>query len=318
MRFTDEALVAAVELSDRYLTDRVLPDKAIDLIDQAGGAPAAARRRPSRSTRRRWRRSSAASSADENGRRRRALRGGARSRGPRSQRCRTTLAEATRPPRQRAPRGHRRGRSPRWSRGPPASRSAQLTEEERDRLRELEERAARARHRPGRRGRPRSPRPCAAAAPGLGDPNRPVGIVPVPRADGRRQDRAGAGAGRRPVRRRGPGDPLRHERVRRAAHRDPARRRPSRIRRLRRGRAAHRARAAQPVLDRAVRRDREGAPRRVQPAAAGARRRTPDRRPGPHGRLPQHRRDHDEQPRLRTYPGARPPQRGLRGAEGGR
>ena len=36
IRFTDEALVAAAELSDRYLTDRFLPDKAIDLIDQAG------------------------------------------------------------------------------------------------------------------------------------------------------------------------------------------------------------------------------------------------------------------------------------------
>ena len=34
--YTDEALRAAVEFSDRYITDRFLPDKAIDLIDQAG------------------------------------------------------------------------------------------------------------------------------------------------------------------------------------------------------------------------------------------------------------------------------------------
>ena len=32
---TDEAIVAAAELSDRYITGRYLPDKAIDLIDQA-------------------------------------------------------------------------------------------------------------------------------------------------------------------------------------------------------------------------------------------------------------------------------------------
>lgn len=34
--FTDEAITAAVELSDRYITERFLPDKAIDLIDEAG------------------------------------------------------------------------------------------------------------------------------------------------------------------------------------------------------------------------------------------------------------------------------------------
>ena len=36
VRITDEAIVAAAELSDRYIRDRFLPDKAIDLIDQAG------------------------------------------------------------------------------------------------------------------------------------------------------------------------------------------------------------------------------------------------------------------------------------------
>ncbi|GAA1503975.1 ATP-dependent Clp protease ATP-binding subunit ClpC [Agromyces terreus] len=36
VQYTDAALRASVELSARYLSDRVLPDKAIDLIDQAG------------------------------------------------------------------------------------------------------------------------------------------------------------------------------------------------------------------------------------------------------------------------------------------
>jgi ATP-dependent Clp protease ATP-binding subunit ClpC len=36
VRYSEDALVAAVELSDRYISDRFLPDKAIDLIDQAG------------------------------------------------------------------------------------------------------------------------------------------------------------------------------------------------------------------------------------------------------------------------------------------
>ncbi len=36
VRYKDSALVAAVTLSDRYISDRFLPDKAIDLIDEAG------------------------------------------------------------------------------------------------------------------------------------------------------------------------------------------------------------------------------------------------------------------------------------------
>ncbi|MBM7869571.1 ATP-dependent Clp protease ATP-binding subunit ClpC [Clostridium pascui] len=35
VKITDDAILAAVNLSDRYITDRFLPDKAIDLIDEA-------------------------------------------------------------------------------------------------------------------------------------------------------------------------------------------------------------------------------------------------------------------------------------------
>lgn len=38
VRITDPALVAAVELSSRYISDRFLPDKAIDLVDEATSA----------------------------------------------------------------------------------------------------------------------------------------------------------------------------------------------------------------------------------------------------------------------------------------
>lgn len=35
MKITDSALVAAATLSNRYISDRFLPDKAIDLVDEA-------------------------------------------------------------------------------------------------------------------------------------------------------------------------------------------------------------------------------------------------------------------------------------------
>ena len=38
LRYTDRALRAAAELSERYITDRFMPDKAIDVIDEAGAA----------------------------------------------------------------------------------------------------------------------------------------------------------------------------------------------------------------------------------------------------------------------------------------
>ncbi len=36
VHFTDEALTAAVQLANRYIQDRYLPDKAIDVMDEAG------------------------------------------------------------------------------------------------------------------------------------------------------------------------------------------------------------------------------------------------------------------------------------------
>ena len=38
VRYTAEAIRAAVELSARYINDRKLPDKAIDVIDEVGAA----------------------------------------------------------------------------------------------------------------------------------------------------------------------------------------------------------------------------------------------------------------------------------------
>ncbi len=49
VRFTRQALEAAVNLADRYINDRMLPDKAIDVIDEAGASqrllPASRRKR---------------------------------------------------------------------------------------------------------------------------------------------------------------------------------------------------------------------------------------------------------------------------------
>ena len=36
VKYTDDALEAAARLSARYITDRHLPDKAIDLVDEVG------------------------------------------------------------------------------------------------------------------------------------------------------------------------------------------------------------------------------------------------------------------------------------------
>ena len=141
---------------------------------------------------------------------------------------------------------------------------------------------------------------------GLSDPEPALRLVPVPGPDRRRQDRAVQGARRVPVRFGGPPDPHRHVRVHGEALGRAPDRRAAGLRRLRRGRPAHRAGAPQALLGDPVRRDREGAPGRVQRAAAGARRRPPDRRPGPHRGLQEHGDRDDLEPRLADDPAAWP------------
>jgi ATP-dependent Clp protease ATP-binding subunit ClpC len=50
VKITDQALIAAANLADRYISDRFLPDKAIDLIDEAGSRLRIRRRRSSTKT----------------------------------------------------------------------------------------------------------------------------------------------------------------------------------------------------------------------------------------------------------------------------
>jgi ATP-dependent Clp protease ATP-binding subunit ClpA len=53
VRYTDDAIKAAVELSARYINDRKLPDKAIDVIDETGAAQMLCRKSRKKKTDRR-------------------------------------------------------------------------------------------------------------------------------------------------------------------------------------------------------------------------------------------------------------------------
>ena len=128
-------------------------------------------------------------------------------------------------------------------------------------------------------------------------------LIPLSRSHRSRQDRSGAGTGGVPVRRRTGDGPHRHVGVHGEALGGADDRRPSGLCRLRRGRPAHRSGAAAALLGAALRRDREGPPRRLQRAATAARRGPAHRRQGPYRGLPQHRRHHDVEHRLQGHSG---------------
>ncbi len=131
---------------------------------------------------------------------------------------------------------------------------------------------------------------------GLSDPNRPIGSFMFLGPTGVGKTELARALAAVSLRRRARDGAHRHGRVHGEVLREPPDRRSARIRRVRRGRTAHRGGAQAAVLGGAARRDREGPSRCVQRAAAGARRRAVDRRPGPHGGLHQRRADHDLEP----------------------
>ena len=297
LEITDEALKAAAELAARYITDRFLPDKAIDLIDEAASRVRMHNARPRRPRSRRpmrgleaLQREKEAAIASQQYELAAELRDRERKLRERIDKLEAGLA------------GRRR-----------ADDEPDVTEEDIAevvsmwtgipvmRIAGEESRAAapdgggaaQAGHRSGRGDRRRSPRPSAA-------------LAPASRTRSGRSARSSSSArpasARRCWPRRWPSScsaPKTHlikidmsefmERhsVARLVGAPPG------LRRLRRGRPAHRGGPAQVLLGDPARRDREGAPRGLQHAPPDHGGRPPDRREGPQGRLPQHDHHHD-------------------------
>ncbi len=137
-----------------------------------------------------------------------------------------------------------------------------------------------------------SSRPCRTER--SASPDR---FVYLPRPDRRRQDRVGARAGGVPVRKRRCAGANRYVRIHGEVRRQPSDRSASGIRRLRRGRTAHRESAPSPLFSRAAGRNRESASGCFQHPVAASRRRQSDRLVRTQGRFPQHGDHHDVQRR---------------------
>ena len=364
VRIADSAIVAAATLSERYIADRFLPDKAIDLIDESASRlkieidsmPTEIDEVERRIQQLEIEREALKKEKDDASKARRdAIEAELAELGERSSEMKARwqsekgAIEAIKEGKARLEEAHReaeraerdadleRAAKLRYAEIPELERTvadseARLSELHARRRLDADRGGHRRRRRRGRRqvdrhpgqppdgGRGREADPHGGAParagdrPGRGDrgrvqraapqPRRPLGprpadrLIPLPRPDRRRQDRAGEGAGRVHVRLRAGDRPARHVRVHGKAHGRAADRRAARLRRLRRGRPAHRGGPPPALRRRAARRDREGPPRRLQHAAAADGRRAPDRRPGPHRLLHQHRPDHDLERRL--------------------
>jgi ATP-dependent Clp protease ATP-binding subunit ClpC len=291
---TDEALAAAGELADRYISDRFLPDKAIDLIDEAASrmriksmtAPPANRELEQEiETTRREKEAAIEAQEFENAAN---LRDKERK-----------LTNKKRELEEQWEAGETGGERPSigeeeiadivsmWT-GIPVFK---LTEAETAKLMRMEEELHKrviGQH-PAIEVISKAIRRSRA---GLKDPKRPTGSFVF---------LGPSGVGKTELARTlaeflfGDEDAMahRHVRVHGEARRVAARRLAPGLHRLRRGWPADRGGAAQALLRAAARRDREGPPRRLQHPAADPRGRAPDRLAGAHRRLPPRDRDHD-------------------------
>src|SRR3989475_770020 len=231
---TDPAIVAAAELSQRYITDRFLRDKAIDLIDEAAARikmeidskPEAMDRLDRRIIQLKIEREAIKKEKDEASQKRLTLIEGEikRLEGEYADLGEDSVGagEAETAPHPGRGGGNRRSRVAR-DRDPGLENDAGRT---RQAARDGRE-APRARRRPGRGGAPRRRRDPALARRAL-RPQQALRLVPVPRPHGRGQDRAVQGARRLPVRFGRSSHPHRHVRIHgeafgRAPHRRPAR-----------------------------------------------------------------------------------------------
>jgi ATP-dependent Clp protease ATP-binding subunit ClpC len=256
---TDEALHSAAHLAARYVPDRFMPDKAIDLIDEAGSrvrmykAPYAANLRETFMSLKKLQKEKEQALDTQRFDDAIDLRYREVELGVTPERAARGLERGFQPAQSHRRRHRRSGGDVDGRAGQPHCRRgarAAAGDGARD---------APAHHRPGRadqgdcEGRaPRARRPEGSEA-----PHRQLH---VPGANRHRQDAARQDAGRIYVRQRRGADQARHERVHGAPQRQPAGWRASRLRRLRRGRPAHRGRAPAPLQCGAARRDREGAP----------------------------------------------------------
>ena len=298
---TDEAVNAAADLSVRYITDRHLPDKAIDLIDEAASRVRlrhASAPPPLREAQRELERITKEKDAAINAQEYEAA-------------ARLREAEATAKESVETLRAEWQSQVSAdqptvgeeeiaqvvamWT-GIPVTRIAQ---EESQRLLQMED-SLHGRVIGQQEAIETVSKAVRRARAGLKDPKRPIGSFIFLGPTGRRQDRAGQGARRVHVRQRGRAHQDRHERVHGAPQRQPAGRRASGLRRLRRGRPADRGGPPQELLRDPPRRGREGPPGGVQHPPPDPRGRAPLGRQGPPGRLPQLDHHHDQQPRARS------------------